>query len=107
MGSAYILTLVTDAKNCNGRTPIHFAASSGSARLKSLLRCEPNVHMEDHDGNTALHFTVLSEDDASIKVLVQVKPSMEPQNKQGLTAFHLACLCRVYRHCSTVEEWTT
>ena len=93
-----------DAKYCDGRTPIHLAASGGSARLKSLLQCEPNVHVKDHDRNAALHFAVPFKDNTPIKTLVHAKTSTEPQSKQGLTALLLAFLRRVYRHCGTVDE---
>lgn len=96
-----------NAKDCDEGTLIHLAASGGGVRLKSPLRCEPNVYLKDHDGNTALHFAVLSEDYASIKALVHDKISIEPQNKQSLTGLHLPCLRRVYRHCGTVDGWTT
>lgn len=40
----------------NGRTPLHYACRSFNTQLVNyLLECGADVHIEDHEGYTALH----------------------------------------------------
>ncbi|KAJ2162713.1 hypothetical protein GGF46_000438 [Coemansia sp. RSA 552] len=72
-----------DAKDKNGYTPLHAAASWGHTDLlRFLLDSGADVNITDSDGDTPLH---MCEDKACAELLVARGADMEKRNHEGLT----------------------
>ncbi|PVD25029.1 hypothetical protein C0Q70_15526 [Pomacea canaliculata] len=62
-----------NARDCQGRTPLHFACKSGHyAFIEQLVACGANVLVEDDEGRTPLYYAACPEDRAVREKLVDV-----------------------------------
>ncbi len=79
-----------DSKMCR---PLHYAASSKSVELVSLLvQARVNVDAATNDGSTALHFAARKGAADCVKVLLAaIAPyNVDATDRDGVTALHLA-----------------
>ena len=80
-----------NAKNDDGDTPLHFAASKGSAEIVALLLAnKAKVDEPDAEGMTALHRAARGGHGAAIEVLIANGAAVNTKNKAGLTPLELA-----------------
>ena len=80
-----------NAKNDDGDTPLHFAASKGSAEIVALLLAnKAKVDEPDAEGMTALHRAARGGHAAAIEVLIANGATVNTKNKAGLTPLELA-----------------
>lgn len=83
-----LLTNLIDKKaNVNiqnkvGLTPLMLAAQSYKSILEIILTMEPDLNLQDIDGNTAIHLACKS----ALLPLLQAKPNLLIKNKKGLSA---------------------
>nr|XP_021201485.2 serine/threonine-protein phosphatase 6 regulatory ankyrin repeat subunit A [Helicoverpa armigera] len=80
-----------------GVTPLHIATSQGSVQLiQLLLEYGAIIDVQDFDGDTPLHDSVLAIQNESLVTLLYAGADPEIKNEPGcFTPFHLAC-CRGY-----------
>lgn len=72
-------------------SPLKIAVISGNkAMLEEVLQCKPNLDQKDAEGNTPLHYAVLTKNYDKIIMLKQAGASARISNKQGVTALELA-----------------
>ena len=80
-----------NAKNDDGDTPLHFAASKGSAEIVTLLLTnKAKADEPDAEGMTALHRAARGGHGAAIEVLIANGAAVNTKNKAGLTPLELA-----------------
>ncbi len=75
-----------------GMTALHWAVAQNYGELVALLLNEynPNLSIQDHEGNTALHYAVRNGNDLILQVLLAHDARIDVQNAQGNTPLHLA-----------------
>ncbi|KAJ3123041.1 hypothetical protein HK098_002261 [Nowakowskiella sp. JEL0407] len=77
-----------NAKDENGYTPIHAAASYSSIPILTLLLSHNgNINITDNDGDTPLHFV---EDAETAKFLIENGADWKIQNSEGQLAIEVA-----------------
>ena len=81
-----------DARDDDGTTPLHLAATSGdAAAIRALLTGGANVNARDKDGFTPLHGVGLSGDDvAAIRALLAGGADVNARGEDGVTPLHTA-----------------
>ncbi|GLD97308.1 hypothetical protein PINS_up005992 [Pythium insidiosum] len=76
---------------CDGRTPLHLAASAGQVHvLEVLLKRNAKIEAQDRDGRTPLHVAARAGQENVVKVLLKRKAHIEAQDTDGWTPLHLA-----------------
>lgn len=76
-----------NATGFNGRTLLHGMVAAGQLDNAALLiQYGENVNAQDHDGNTPLHYAVLT-NIRIVKLLLDHNADLSIQNKDGLTPF--------------------
>lgn len=84
-------TVNIDQGDPKGRTPLHFAATLGSARVvKLLLNKGANVSIPNHEGFTALISCAQQGHLVVCRMLVEAGADIEAANSQGSTPLYLA-----------------
>ncbi|KAJ9644083.1 hypothetical protein H2199_003951 [Coniosporium tulheliwenetii] len=89
------------AKDKDGRTALHEAASWGKvavvrllveegAVVRLLLEKGADLHAKDKDGRTALHEAARSEKEAVVRLLLEKGADLHAKDKDGRTALHEA-----------------
>ncbi|KAK3241307.1 hypothetical protein CYMTET_48912 [Cymbomonas tetramitiformis] len=80
-----------DARNREGRTPLHCAALGGNDSLtKLLLQNGASVTAQCKEGNTGLHFAAISGEVLCCRILLEAGSQMQCSNKAGKSALLLA-----------------
>jgi hypothetical protein len=75
----------------NELSPLKTAVISGNkAMLEEVLKYEPNLDQKDAEGNTPLHYAVLTKNYDKIILLKQAGANARVGNKEGITALDLA-----------------
>jgi ankyrin repeat protein len=75
----------------NELSPLKIAVINGNkSMLEEVLQYEPNLDQKDAEGNTPLHYAVLTKNYDKIILLKQAGANARISNKQGLTALELA-----------------
>ena len=85
-----------NARTNNGVAPLMIAAEKGHINaVTSLVKCGANVHLQDKDGNTALHYAAHFRDGLPeiVEMLLNLGAS-HMCNHQGLTPLYQACISR-------------
>ncbi|KAG2440992.1 hypothetical protein HXX76_003845 [Chlamydomonas incerta] len=83
------------AKDALGRTPLHYAAAKGAARVGAdLLEKGLKAYALDSQGNTPLHLAAMRGQEKMVNLLLEkaddkTKALLTP-NRSGLSAYHLA-----------------
>ena len=84
-------SLIIDARDNNGRTPLHYAAARGkAAMMKLLLDHGARIDLVDINQATTLHFSVLSP--ACTKLTIKRGDLINTQDHFCRTALHYAAL---------------
>lgn len=80
-----------DTVDIDERTPLHWAASSGSFEIASLL-VDKNAKVDEPDGSgwTALHISVSAGYEDIVRYLVGAGANVNATNNKGLTPLHYA-----------------
>jgi len=80
-----------DAKESNGRTPLHFAAAFGlNDVLEVLLKNKANVNAKDDSGFTPLHLAAYVGQLDAASLLLKGGAEVNAKNEAGETPLHLA-----------------
>jgi 26S proteasome non-ATPase regulatory subunit 10 len=80
-----------DAVDADGRTPLHWAASSGSLDVaRFLIDQNAEVDKPDSSGWTSLHIAVSAGRDDIVQELVGAGADVNGKNDKGLTPLHYA-----------------
>ncbi|MFC1765249.1 ankyrin repeat domain-containing protein [Planctomycetota bacterium] len=81
-----------NAKDENGRTPLHFAVESAkNVIIEVLLDKGANINAKDKDGRTPLHLAAESADEDMIELLLDKGANINVKDdKSGFTALHHA-----------------
>lgn len=82
-------------KQCDrGRTPLHYACCSYTTEntqlVKDLLESGADVHIEDHDGSTALHTACNYGMLSTVKELIHAGSDIHKTDSAGRTPLHIA-----------------
>ncbi len=82
----------TDAKDLEGRTPLHFAAQTGNMEcMKVLLRNRANLKVKDRFGHTAADVAVMHDREEIICELIEKRRiDCTAKNGDGLNLLQLA-----------------
>ena len=81
--------LAIDARNSDGRQPIHFASPRS---LPVLLAAGADIDAQDQDGRTPLHLAAFEGRADAVALLLQRQASQFTRDRQGRTPLHLAAL---------------
>ncbi|KAK7058628.1 putative ankyrin-repeat protein [Paramarasmius palmivorus] len=82
---------LVNAVDADGRTPLHWAASSGSLDIvRILLEHDAEVDKPDASGWTALHIAVSAGHDKVVEELVGAGADVTRRNDKGITPLHYA-----------------
>ncbi len=80
--------------DCNGSTPLHFAASDGNSKIiRAIMATAPpgTVYMKDSDGLSALHVAAKLGHADVVKQLIGIRPdAVELRDSHGETFVHSA-----------------
>ncbi|GJE85550.1 ANK-REP-REGION domain-containing protein [Phanerochaete sordida] len=92
-----VRTLITqdpkllNAQDVDGRTPLHWAATSGSLEIvRYLLDQNAQVDLPDNAGWTALHIASSAGHEDIVRELLGAGADVKKTNDKGLTALHYA-----------------
>ncbi|KAG7099826.1 hypothetical protein E1B28_001635 [Marasmius oreades] len=82
---------LANAVDEDGRTPLHWAASSGSLEIvRILLEHKAEIDKIDVSGWTALHIAVSAGHESTVEELVGSGADVSKRNDKGLTPLHYA-----------------
>jgi ankyrin repeat protein len=79
-----------NARDDDGRTPLHLASGGTSASL--LLKAKADPRLVDHKGNSPLHTAAEWEQPDMARVLIEAGVPVDVRNHAGLTPLHFAAL---------------
>jgi ankyrin repeat protein len=83
---------ITDIRDKNGNTPLHYAIILKNEILVNLLlEYNSNLHIQDKNGNNALHLSLYSRNDNIILKILDSAITINDKNNSGETALHIAC----------------
>jgi ankyrin repeat protein len=78
-------------KDSKGRTPLHFACSSGYEKIAELLiHAKANVNAIDLNNNTPLHLSVISNNYSCVALLLKAGANAHARDKSNKTPLDLA-----------------
>jgi len=82
---------LVNAKDVDGRTPLHWAAFSGAADIASyLIDHKADVNAQDESGWTPLHIAASAGQEAIVRELLGAGADIAKTNDKGMTALHYA-----------------
>ena len=80
-----------EAKDDDGRTPLHWAADSGNVGTAfALLAAGAKQNLVDRHGNTPLHLAANTKNPNVVEVLAKGRPALAARNKAGYTPLGVA-----------------
>ena len=85
-----------EGQDKDGRTPLHWACSTGKKRLAEQLLARPRgpkacIDAVELRGKTGLHFAVSNDRDDMVQMLLGYGASLHARSDGGWTPFHNAC----------------
>ncbi|KAJ3555048.1 hypothetical protein NM688_g2789 [Phlebia brevispora] len=82
---------LVNAQDVDGRTPLHWACTSGSLDIvRYLLDQKAEVDLQDHSGWTSLHIAVSAGHEDITRELLGAGADVRKANDKGLTPLHYA-----------------
>ena len=80
-----------DAPNSDGETPLITAVRERNTKTAvGILRMRPDINLQDHKGNTALHYAILNHDSNAVGRLCEAGADTSLRNKKGKSCLHTA-----------------
>lgn len=103
---------VNDTKPCDGKTPLHVAASNGCEWcISTLIEGGGDLKAKDHRDQLPLFCAVQAGYHNCIKLLINDKVNSTTKNKDGQTALHVAsekgrntCIIELLKNGSNINE---
>lgn len=80
-----------NAKDVNGKTPLHYAVHNGLVGVvSSLIKVGAEVNVQDNNGNTPMHNFGKAMSAGCVQVLLHQGANLDIKNKDGLTPYEKA-----------------
>ncbi len=88
----YFLTYRVNYRDNFGMTALHWAAAQNYGALVEdlLVEYNPDLDIQDNDGNTALHYAARSGNELILQILLAHGADINAQNNDGNTVLHVA-----------------